>query len=179
MTSYAFRISGGNGPLALGLGLGAILMAIDLTAQRLTGMPGFSHPPFPASILASISAAIGEEILFRLLAMSLWGLFLTWLLGRLRRGHDSRNLALWLANGLAALAFAASHLTTAMVLYNAASPAELPPTVLALILVLNTLIALPAGEQFRRHGLVAAIGVHLGADLTWHVAYGLLAAALL
>jgi hypothetical protein len=51
--------------------------------------------------------------------------------------------------------------------------------VVALTAVLNILIAIPAGEQFRRQGLVAAGAVHLGADLVWHVAYGLVAATLL
>jgi membrane protease YdiL (CAAX protease family) len=76
-------------PLLLGIGLGAMMVIVDLVTKDLGISPGSSHPPFPASILASISAGIGEEIVFRLFVMSLWAIVLNWLLGRLFRGRDT------------------------------------------------------------------------------------------
>jgi len=41
-------------------------------------------------------------------------------------------------------------------------------------LVLNGLVALVAGERYMRDGLVAAMGVHLRADMVWHVVWPLI-----
>lgn len=160
-------------PLALGVGAGMALVAADLTAQRLTGYAGFAHPPFPASILASLSAGIGEEILTRLLVLSLWAVILTWLLRRPRPDNSLRRPALWIANMIAALAFAASHLPGIMLIAGVTTPAALPPVLLAEVFLFNGLIGLIAGEAYIRTGLVAASGVHFWCDVVWHVVYGL------
>ncbi|NLE75792.1 MAG: CPBP family intramembrane metalloprotease [Chloroflexi bacterium] len=169
-----YRPEGGRGswltgPLAWGVAVGVVLVALDWAA-RSAGYQAFVHPPFPASLLASLTAGIGEEILFRLFVMSLWVSVLRWLLA----GRQTSPLVLWLANGLAALAFSAGHLGTAMVLSGAATPAQLPPVMLAEILVLNGGLGLVAGRAFARDGLVAAAGIHFWADVVWHVIYGLL-----
>ena len=161
-------------PLALGVGAGIALVIADLTAQRLTGYAGFAHPPFPASIVASLSAGIGEEILTRLLVLSLWAVILTWLLRRLRPDNSLWRPALWTANMIAALAFAASHLPGVMLIAGVTTPAALPPVLLAEVFLFNGLIGLIAGEAYIRTGLVAASGVHFWCDVVWHVVYGLL-----
>ena len=160
-------------PLALGIGAGIVLVVADLVAQRLTGYAGFAHPPFPASILASLSAGIGEEILTRLLVLSLWAVILTWLLRRLRPDNSLRRPTLWIANIVAALAFAASHLPGIMLIAGVTTPAALPPVLLAEVFLLNSVVGLVAGELYIRDGLVAASGVHFWCDVIWHVVYGL------
>ncbi len=120
------------------------------------------------SLIASATAGIGEEIIFRVFVMGLWA-FLLHLIFRRNVG-----LVTWIANVIAALAFAAGHLPAAMYLLGAASPLELPAALLAEIVLLNSLVALVAGERYARDGLVAAAGVHFWADVVWHVIWPLL-----
>lgn len=154
-------------PLAVGLGLGVLVIAVDRVSAALGHWQGFTHPAFPLSIIASGTAGIGEEILFRLFVLSLWGFLLNLML---RRWHAT-GVALWIANVIAALAFSASHLPTAMILLGVSTPAEIPPVILGELLLVNGVIGLVAGAFFMRRGLVAASGIHFGADFVWHVLF--------
>lgn len=93
------------------------------------------------------------------------------LLNLVLRRWNRRAAALWIGNAIAALAFSAGHLPGAMVLMNAANPAELPPNILVELFVLNSIGGLAAGERYIRDGLVGAIGVHFCADVVWHVLF--------
>lgn len=161
-------------PTLVGLGVGVALVALDRLTAAVTDFPGFPHPPFPGSLLASLTAGIGEEIAFRLFFLSLWALVLTAFLGWLRR-PGLRPAALVAANILAALAFAAGHLGSAMALAGVASPAALPPAELAELVVLNGGLGFVAGRAFLRHGILAAAGIHFWADIVWHVLFPVLA----
>jgi hypothetical protein len=164
-------------PLFVGASAGLGLVLVDrLAAAASPGFSGFPHPAFPSSVLASLTAGIGEEIAFRLFALSVWAWLLTALLGRLRR-TDLRPAALWAANVLAALAFAAGHLGSAMVLAGATTPLALPAVELVELVVLNGGLGLLAGRAFLRYGLLAACGVHFWADIVWHVLIPLLSGA--
>lgn len=162
-----------QGPLLVGAVAGVALALFEQVMQRGFAAPPIPHPEFPSSLLASYTAAVGEEILFRLLLLSLWALLLAQVFKRFLSPDRSRGAALAIANGIAALSFALSHLGTAMVLFGVTSPAQLPAATWVELLVLNGVIGLLAGHHFMRSGLVAATGVHLGADLIWHVVYGL------
>jgi membrane protease YdiL (CAAX protease family) len=152
-------------PLLLGAAVGVVLVVADRLFSRLAGSSGFPHPAFPLSLVASGAAAIGEEILFRGLVMGLCAFLFSLML----RKWNGLHTALWIGNAIAALAFAASHLPSAMFLLNASSPAELPPLILLELFTLNSLLGLVAGERLMRDGLVASIGVHFWADVVWHV----------
>ncbi len=155
-------------PMALGLVVGVLMVAGDRIFSALGEWDGLAHPTFPMSLIASATAGIGEEIIFRVFVMGLWA-FLLHLIFRRNVG-----LVTWIANVIAALAFAAGHLPAAMYLLGAASPLELPAALLAEIVLLNSLVALVAGERYARDGLVAAAGVHFWADVVWHVIWPLL-----
>ena len=157
-------------PILPGMAIGVLLVIGDRIFSAAGGTPGFPHPAFPLSILASASAGIGEEILARGFILGLWGLGLSAIL----RGQRGRSAALWTANIIAALAFGALHLPTAMLLLGATSPAGLPTATLAELFVLNGILGLVAGEQMMRDGLVAAMGLHFWADVVWHVAWPIL-----
>ena len=159
-------------PAALGLVVGLVMVLGDRVFATLGRWGGFPHPAFPMSLIASATAGIGEEIVFRGFVMGLWAFLLNLLLRR----SGNRAAALWGANVIAALAFAAGHLPAAMYLLNVHSPLELPAVVLAELTVLNALVALVAGERYMRDGLVAAMGVHFWADVVWHVVWPLVAA---
>jgi len=152
-------------PMLLGLGLGVAIEFADLLFATLQDWPGFPQPPFPFSLVASVTAAIGEEVLFRSFVLGLWAFLLDLVLRR----WINRRVVLWIGNLLAALAFAAGHLGSAMLLFGATSPAEIPPLILVEILLLNSAVGWVAGAQYIRQGLVAAIGVHFWADVALHI----------
>ncbi|RPI92954.1 MAG: CPBP family intramembrane metalloprotease [Chloroflexi bacterium] len=156
-------------PLLLGLVSGVLLVVGDLLFASINDFGGFPHPPFPVSILASLSAGIGEEIAFRGFVFGLWGLLLNWMLKR----FNGRTIALWTANVIAALAFGASHLPTLLFLTGATSLADLSPVLLVEVFLLNGLIGLVAGQRYMKDGLVAAAGVHFWTDVVFHVMWGL------
>lgn len=156
-------------PLLLGLVCGVLLVLGDLLFAPINDFGRFPHPDFPVSILASLSAGIGEEILFRGFVFGFWGFLLNWLFQRFNR----RSLVLWIANVIAALAFGAGHLGSLFLLTGASSFAELNPVLLAEIFLLNGLIGLVAGGRYMKDGLVAAAGVHFWTDVVFHVMWGL------
>jgi membrane protease YdiL (CAAX protease family) len=157
-------------PLLLGLVCGVVLVIGDILFAPINGFGRFPHPTFPVSILASLSAGIGEEIMFRGFVFGLWGLILNWLLKR----FNGRTAALWIANVIAALAFGAGHLGSLLFLTGASSLAELSSVLLVEVFLLNGLIGLVAGERYMKDGLVAAAGVHFWTDVVFHVFWGLM-----
>jgi hypothetical protein len=80
---------------------------------------------------------------------------------------------LWIANLIAALAFGAGHLGTALAVTGADSLAALNPVLLVEIFLLNGIVGVVAGQQYVKSGLVAAAGVHFWTDIVWHVVWGL------
>ncbi len=157
-------------PLWIGLLSGVLLVLIDQLFAISSGWSGFSHPAFPASLIAAATAGIGEEIIFRLFLLTLWST----LLRLLFRHPKFHNLTAWVANAIAALAFAAAHIPATMFILGVRTPNEIPTKVLAALLLLNTSLGLIAGERFLKVGLIAAVGVHFWADVVWHVLYPLL-----
>jgi hypothetical protein len=157
-------------PLVIGAIAGVAIVAVDRLFASLGDWGGFDHPAFPFSLVASATAGVGEEILYRLFLMSVWAFLLNLVLRR----WDATRVALWAANLVAALVFAAAHLPAAMLLVGASTPGDLPPLMLAELFLLNGLLGLVAGERFMKEGLVTAVGVHFWADVVWHVAWPLI-----
>ena len=156
-------------PLGLGFLCGSAIIIVDLVFAPVNGFGHLPHPAFPLSIIASLSAGIGEEILFRGFVFGLWGFILNWVFKR----FNGRTAALWIANVIAALGFAASHLGTVMVLTRATSPANLSPVLVVEIFLLNGIVGLIAGQRYMKDGLVAAAGIHFWTDVFWHVLWGM------
>jgi membrane protease YdiL (CAAX protease family) len=156
-------------PFVIGFGVGVALMIADILFSRLAEMPGFPHPPFPLSILASGAAGIGEEIMFRMFMLGFWA----WILNLALKRWMATRAALWIANVVAAVFFAASHIPSAMFLLGVSTPGALPAAVIIELLALNGLLGIVAGELYVRNGLVAAAGVHFWADVVWHVIFPL------
>lgn len=157
-------------PFALGLGCGLLEVVGDIAFAPINSLGRFIHPPFPVSILATVSAGIGEEIMFRGLVFGLWAFVVNWLLKR----WPGRTTAFWIANVIAALLFGAGQLGTIMILTHAASPADIHPVMLVEMFLLNGIIGLVAGQRYMKDGLVAAVGVHFWCDIVFHVVWGLL-----
>jgi len=156
-------------PLFIGLVCGVLLILGDLLFAPINKYGRFVHPQFPLSIVASLSAGIGEEMMFRGFVLGLWGFLLNWLFKR----FNGRTIALWIANIIAALAFGAGHLGTILFLTGASSLSELSPVLLAEVFILNGVVGLIVGERYMKDGLVAAAGVHFWTDIVFHVVWGL------
>ena len=160
-------------PLLTGIGLGLILIIVDIATKFISNNSGLTHPSFPSSIFASLNAGIGEEIFFRLFLMSMWVWILTWVNTKMFPKKDYRTQILIISNILAALGFSAGHFPTVFALFDTTSLAEIPPVIIGEVIILNMLVGLAAGNAFRKHGLIAASGIHFWTDIVWHVIYGL------
>lgn len=154
-----------RGPMVAGCLLGVVVTVVDRLFAGSQGGKGFPHPPFPLSLVASTTAAIGEEILFRALAVGAIG----YLLSRLFRGRYRTLIGLWVANLVAAIGFGAAHLPALVALTGVSRVTELPARAVAEVFVLNALVGLVAGDRYMRDGLVAAVGIHFWTDIIWHV----------
>jgi hypothetical protein len=145
--------------LAVGLGCGALLVAAVAAIQRFLPetLPRTLHPPgLAAALLASTAGSLGEEILFRLFALSL-------LLRLLPEGRAGRALAI----GVSALAFAVAHAPAMVFLFGGWQ--EVPPVSWVWLIALNGLLGATFGLVFLRAGVVCAVLTHLGTDMVWHV----------
>jgi len=153
-------------PMAIGAALGVVLIVGDsLFARASEDWAGYPHPGFPLSIIASATAGIGEEVLFRLFVMGLWAFLLNLALRRWKSGR----LALWGGIVIAALVFGAAHLPATMMAIGVSTPTELPSIVMAEVFVLSGIVGIVAGQRYIQEGLIAAIGVHFWADVVWHI----------
>jgi len=156
-------------PAIVGGVLGVVLIVADLIFSPFNGIGRLIHPPFPTSFVASISAGIGEEILFRLFFISFW----TWLVGKIILRRRGLAIVFWVVSTLSALAFAAGHLPSLMIIYGVTNPSQFSPVLLLQIFLLNGLISIFAAYYFRKYGYLAAVGVHFWTDIIWHAVWGL------
>jgi hypothetical protein len=148
----------------IGLGCGALLVGVVAAIHRLLPgtLPETLHPPgFTTALLASTAGSIGEEILFRLFALSC-------LLRLLPVGRAGTALAV----GISALAFGAAHAPAMVLLFGGLS--QVPPVSWIWLIALNGLLGVTFGVVFLRDGIVCAILAHFGTDLVWHAASQLL-----
>jgi membrane protease YdiL (CAAX protease family) len=157
-------------PLWIGVLLGASIIVGDRVIAVFNDGIAFIHPAFPFSIIASASAGIGEEIMFRGFVMAIWALLFFFIL---RRWNGTR-FALWIGNIIGALAFAAGHLPNVMLLLGVTEISAIPIAMLLGVFVLNGILGLIAGERMMKYGLIAAMGIHFWADIVWHVLWPLI-----
>jgi hypothetical protein len=158
-------------PGLMGVALGFVLIAADMLLAPVNGFGHFPHPPFPTSIVASVTAAIGEEMIFRLFFISFW----TWLVSKLILRGRGQDAVYWIVAGFSALAFGLGHLPSLMFLSGWTSLDQIPSVLLGEIIGLNGLLAIGAAYVFKRVGFLGSVGVHFWNDVVWHVLWGILA----
>ncbi len=157
-------------PALGGAALGLVLIAADIILAPVNGFGRFSHPPFPTSIVASITAAIGEELIFRLFFISFW----TWLVSHIILRGRGQDAVYWIVAVFSAIAFGLGHMPSLMYLNGWSSLAQIPPVLLGEVIALNGLLALAAAFAFKRIGFLGPIGIHFWNDVVWHVLWGAL-----
>jgi len=155
-------------PAFTGAAIGILFIAIDQVLSNFHEMGPLPHPPFPTSLVASLSAGIGEEVIFRLFFISFW----VWLISHIVLKKRWENQVFWIVVVFSALAFAAAHLPSVMILFEVSSVGSLPGVLILELILLNGLLSIFAAYHFRYYGLLAAIGVHFWTDLIWHVIWG-------
>jgi hypothetical protein len=155
----AFRPAAARRALLLATGIGVAWGIIALGADGLVSpyLPqGNVKEPAPwMGFLASISAGVNEEIVFRLGLMTSLAALLTVLT---RRGTGGPVITL-VANVIAALAFAAIHLPQAKAFYG------LSTLMVLFVMIGNGVPGVIFGWLFRRFGLITAMVAHFSADV--------------
>jgi membrane protease YdiL (CAAX protease family) len=120
-------------------------------------LPDVMHPPsFWGALLASATASFSEEILCRLFLFSAF----------LRLLPASRN-SLVIAVAGSSLLFGALHAPAAVFLFGGFD--KVPHLFWVWMVSLNGLVGVACALWFLRVGIGAAILVHFGTDLVWHV----------
>lgn len=157
-------------PALIGAGLGLVFILVDALFSRLHSLGPLPHPPFPASLVASAAAGIGEEIIFRLFFISFW----VWLVSHVLLKKKWQNRIFWIIAVFSALAFAVGHIPSVMILSGLQAVSEIPSALLAEIILLNGALSLFAAHYFRKFGFLAPVGIHFWADVIWHVIWGAL-----
>jgi membrane protease YdiL (CAAX protease family) len=155
-------------PAVLGIAFGLFFIFADIIFARYNGVGRIIHPSFPTSIFASLSAGIGEELLFRLFFISFW----VWLVSKVILRGRWQNQTFWVVTAFSALAFALGHLPSFLLLYNK-SLSDISPVLYAEVILLNGIVSVFAAYYLRKYGYLAAIGIHFWTDIVWHVVWGL------
>ena len=156
-------------PGVIGVALGIFLIVSDIIFSQFNGIGRLPHPSFPASIFASLSAGIGEEIIFRLFFIPIW----VWLISSVILRGKWRNQVFWTVTLISALVFALGHLPSLMILLNYKSLSEISPMFFLEIILLNGVISIFAAYYMRKYGFLTAVGIHFWTDIVWHVIWGL------
>ena len=155
-------------PAYAGLGTGVFFVVADEFLKRFHTLGALPHPPFPTSLVASASAGIGEEIIFRLFLIPFW----MWLISTVILKGRWQTEVFWGVAVFSALAFALAHLPSVMFAAGIQKVNQVPVPLLSEIVLLNGAVSLVAAYCFRRYGFVAAVGVHFWTDVVWHVIWG-------
>jgi membrane protease YdiL (CAAX protease family) len=157
-------------PAIAGVAVGVVLIVGDILFAPYNLIGNLIHPPFPTSLVASISAGIGEEMIFRLFLITFW----TWLISSVILKKKFRTGTYWIMSVIAALLFGFGHFPLLMNLYGFPTLDTIPLILQAEILLLNGIVAIVAAYYYKKAGFLAAVSVHMWTDIVWHVLFGLL-----
>jgi hypothetical protein len=157
-------------PALIGIGVGVVFVVLDGWLGSHHSAGPLPHPPFPTSLLASVVAGIGEELVFRLFFISFW----VWLLSHVLLKQRAQTTIFWIIAAVSALAFAGAHLPSVLMMVGVDSITGLPSPLVVEIFLLNGTLSLAAAYYFNRAGFLAAAGIHFWTDVVWHVVWGMI-----
>ncbi len=160
-TGHSARCSAGPAVRSLGVGIavGAFLTVTVAGVRRFapSTLPQIMHPPSLASaLLATGTAAVGEELLTRLFLLSA-------ILRLLPPSRTARPLAV----AISALLFAALHAPGWVFIFGGLD--KVPALSWAWVIGLNAVAGAAFGTLYLRFGIGGAILGHFSTDLVWHV----------
>jgi len=157
-------------PALIGMGIGVFFILVDVIFSKFHSLGPVPHPPFPTSLVASVTAGIGEEVIFRLFFISFW----VWLISYVILKKKWQNQVFWVVTFFSALAFALGHFPSVMILFGLNTIQEIPFALISEIIVLNGVISFFTAYYFRKYGFLAAVGIHFWTDVIWHVIWGMI-----
>ncbi|MBD1945664.1 CPBP family intramembrane metalloprotease [Coleofasciculus sp. FACHB-712] len=155
-------------PALAGIILGAFFIVADLMFQQFHDLGAFSHPSFPTSVVVSINAAIGEEIIFRLFLIP----FGAWLISKILLKGVAKTNIFWFVSTISAVTFALAHLPAVMLMFNLQAIHEIPIALMIEIILLNGIVSFLAAYYFKSFGFLAAVSLHFWTDVVWHIIWG-------
>ncbi len=157
-------------PALGGVAVGILIIIGDMVFSPINGIGRFPHPPFPTSIVAAITAGIGEETMFRLFFICFW----TWLVSKVILRGRFQTVVYWVVSVFYAVAFCFGHLPSLMFMQGWTAVSQVPAMLLVEVLLLNGIISLAAAYFLKKVGFLGPVGVHLWGDVVWHVIWGML-----
>lgn len=157
-------------PALVGGGIGIFFILADVIFSKFHTLGPIPHTPFPSSFVASATAGIGEEVIFRLFFISFWVWFISYIILKKRW----QNQVFWIVTLFSALAFALGHFPSVMILFGLNTIQEIPFALISEIILLNGVISFFAAYYFRKYGFLAAVGIHFWTDIIWHVIWGII-----
>jgi len=157
-------------PALVGGGIGIFFILADVIFSKFHVLGPIPHPLFPSSIVASATAGIGEEVIFRLFFISFW----VWLISYIILKKRWQNQVFWIVTFFSALTFALGHFPSVMILFGLNTIQEIPFVLISEIILLNGIVSLFAAYYFRKYGFLAAVGIHFWTDVVWHVIWGII-----
>jgi len=157
-------------PVLAGGAMSVLFVLTDSVLAPLHGLGRIPHPPFPISLGASVTAGIGEEVLFRLFFISLW----VWLISRVLLDGRAGNVVFGVVTGASAVLFTVAHFPAVMLLMGVETVRGIPWVFSVEMLLLNGTLGVAAALFMRRWGILAAMGLHFWTDVGWHVVWGAL-----
>ncbi len=157
-------------PAFVGGGIGIFFIWADVIFSKFHTLGSIPHPPFPTSLVASVTAGIGEEVIFRLFFISFW----VWLISFIILKNRWQNKVFWVVTFFSALAFALGHFPSIMILFDLNTIQEIPFALISEIILLNGVISIFTAYYLRKYGFLAAVGIHFWADIIWHAIWGMI-----
>ncbi|MBA7563476.1 CPBP family intramembrane metalloprotease [Candidatus Atribacteria bacterium 1244-E10-H5-B2] len=157
-------------PALVGGVIGIFFIFVDVIFSKFHSLGSIPHPPFPTSLVASVTAGIGEEVIFRLFFISFW----VWLISYVILKKRWQNQIFWVVSIFSALAFALGHFPSVMILFDLNTIQEIPFALISEIIFLNGVISIFTAYYFRKYGFLAAVGIHFWTDIIWHVIWGMI-----
>ncbi|HOU17431.1 MAG TPA: CPBP family glutamic-type intramembrane protease [Candidatus Marinimicrobia bacterium] len=157
-------------PALIGVSIGVFFILVDVILNQFHSLGSLPHPPFPTSLVASVVAGIGEELIFRLFFISFW----VWLISYVLLKKRWQNQIFWIIAIFSALAFAFGHIPSVMILFGLNTISEIPLALMGEIILLNGVVSLFAAYYFRKFGFLAAVGIHFWTDVVWHIVWGVI-----
>ena len=143
-------------PLYIGLGLGIFFILLDLIISNFHSLGPLPHLPFLLSLVASITAAISEEVITRLFFISFW----VWLIAYVLMKKRYLNSVFWIVSILSAIIFTIMHIPSIFTVYGLNTINKIPTILLIELFILKGSLSLFAAYNFRKYGFLTAVGIY-------------------
>lgn len=145
-------------PIGIVFGLLLVGLRYLLSDYLPSELPKFGFRGFGGGIIISVSAAIGEEVWFRLGIMTV----LVWIASKVFDFENRKSIVMWSVLTLVSFIFGMAHFPQ-LISYEAAKPFAVFGTLFG-----NVVVSMLYGWLYWKRGLLAAIIAHFSVDIAIH-----------